>query len=108
MKTYSAASGYVYEFFFDRFEDKTAQFVYWFQVSGDRQHWGATEVCLPKSVITEWEEGEGRPLSASERFGIARILLERGFDERAPGDMRNPMRLDATALGEIAAHLGLL
>lgn len=103
-KTYSAASGYVYQYHYaghcpcDRGEE------YVFSVSADRK------TSFDVSVIVQ-AEALGccqRELTATERYGIAKMALFQAFDEREnPEQMHEKVAVRQADAAQILATLGL-
>jgi len=91
MKTYSAQSGYVYQYFYEgtrEFEqagDTGAEFV--FTISADRKNWHPASVFVSGAALGAWEEKHARELSSTERYAISKIALFQAFDERATPDL---------------------
>jgi hypothetical protein len=112
LKSYSAQSGYVYQYFYEghRFfsagEESGVEFV--FSVSADRKQFHAVEVLVPNSAIESWERAHDRPLSSTERYAVAKLSLFQAFDERpAPDRMRDPVRVRNADIDGIIETLGL-
>jgi len=86
LKTYSAQSGYVYQYCyegqrsFQKGGEGGVEFV--FSFSSDRKTWSNSKVLLPYSAVTAWESSNGRRLSANEHYAIAKMALFQAFDER--------------------------
>lgn len=82
-RTYSADSGYVYEYSFAGFRrirrGSESYVEYVFDVSGARQTPSAVSVLLAEQRLPEWT-GTLRELTASERYGIAKLCLKRALD----------------------------
>lgn len=112
MKTYSAQSGYVYQYFYEGYrtfqaggETGTA-FV--FTTSVDRRDWGPTEVLVGDGALAAWEQAHARQLSSTERYAIAKLALFQAFDERPkPEQMRLEVRVRAADVEAIVETLGL-
>lgn len=112
MKTYSAQSGYVYQYFyegqrtFDVAGERGLEFV--FQISGDRKTWSDLSVLVSASAIESWEKANTRELSTTERYAIAKIALFQAFDERpGPAQMREHVRVRNADIDGIVESLGL-
>lgn len=86
LKTYSAESGYVYQYCYEGqrpFRQSGAsgtEFV--FSLSSDRKSWQRSRVLLAAGAILAWERANGRELSATECYAIAKMALFQAFDER--------------------------
>ena len=112
LKTYSAQTGYVYQYFyeghrsFDAAGETGTEFV--FQVSADRKTWTDLSVLVSTSALAAWEKANERELSSTERYAIAKIALFQAFDERAgPAQMRDDIRVRNADIDGIVERLGL-
>jgi len=112
LKTYSAQSGYVYQYYYEGHRDFRAgadtgvEFV--FSISADRKNWRATSVLVSQAAIREWEESHARQLSSTEWYAVAKMALFQAFDERtAPGQMKDEVRVRAADVDAIIETLGL-
>lgn len=98
LKSHSAQSGYVYQYFYEGYQEQSGITDYVFSASADRKTWFAIRVSLPASSIA------GRNLAGNERYAIAKMALFQAFDERPdPSTMREPVLIrepDATAILE--------
>lgn len=104
MKTYSAQSGYVYQYFYEG--HRGGEYV--FHVSADRKTWFDTSVFVEEDVIRSWEESHSRELSASERYAIAKMALFQAFDEReTPELMKSPVEVSREGVETILETLDL-
>jgi hypothetical protein len=97
LKTYSAQSGYVYQYYYQGHRpfrsgrESGVEFV--FSVSADRKSWRAAGVVVSDDAIRAWEEAHARGLSSTERYAIAKMALFQAFDERpAPAPMKVRVR----------------
>jgi len=112
LKTYSAQSGYVYQYYYEGHRDFRAggdsgvEFV--FSISPDRTNWHATSVKVSAAAMHAWEERHGRELSSTERYAVAKMALFQAFDERpAPGQMKEEVRVRNADIEGIIDTLGL-
>jgi hypothetical protein len=112
MKTYSAQSGYVYQYFYEGHRsyraagDYGAEFV--FSVSSDRKTWHETSVLVSDEGVQAWEQSHTRQLSSTERYAVAKIALFQAFDDRAePALLRDPIRVRLADVDGIIEALGL-
>jgi hypothetical protein len=112
MKTYSAQSGYVYQYFYEGHrpygsgEDAGAEFV--FNISSDRKSWHETSVLVSDAGVQQWEQAHQRTLSLTERYALAKIALFQAFDDRGePGLMRDAVRVRQADVDGIVEALGL-
>jgi hypothetical protein len=91
-KTYSAESGYVYQYFYEgqrpaqRDGKPGAQYV--FNVSADRKSSTPVSVFVSEASLAAWQTEHARQLGSTERYAVAKMTLFRAFDQRAaPSDM---------------------
>ena len=111
-KTYSAQSGYVYQYFYEGHRpfriggEEGQEFI--FNVSADRKNWDTCAVLLTQSALSAWEGTHGRKLSQTEWYAIAKIALFQAFDERpAPALMKEPVRVRSADVEAIVETLDL-
>ncbi len=114
MKTYTAETGYVYQYYFvgkraaggGDGEGPAEEFI--FDASADRKTTFAVSVLLPQAALKEWAAAHGRPLSDSEQYAAAKLCLLRGFDQ-IPDMLQQGrrLRLDPALLEELLAPLDL-
>ena len=86
MKTYSAATGYVYHYFYEghqpRATGEDTGLEYIFSISPDRKTWHVTAVFVSDGSVGGWETAHERTLSSTERYAVAKLALFQAFDER--------------------------
>jgi len=112
LKTYSARSGYVYQYRYEGHRplrgerDGGVEFV--FSASADRKSWQTVRVLVSDGAIRAWEEARARQLSPAERYAIAKMALFQAFDERPnPALMKDPVRVRTADLEAIIEALDL-
>ena len=112
LKTYSAQSGYVYQYYYEGHRDfrsgaeSGVEFV--FSISADRKTWHQTSILVNDSAIHDWEARHARELSPTERYAVAKLALFQAFDERtAPGQMKDEVRVRQADVEAIIETLGL-
>lgn len=110
-KSYSAQSGYVYQYFYEGYRaaqsGHEAGTQYVFQVSADRKTYSPVSVFLPDAVAAAWESAH-RGLSSTERYAVAKMALFQAFDERErPEQMKLEILVRAADLEAILDTLGL-
>jgi len=112
IKTHSAQTGYVYEYYFVGKrrtlpgEPVGVEFI--FDVSSDRKTKYAVSVFLTDDAVGEWASAHGRPLTDPEMYAAAKMRLLQGFDELE--DMLHAGRrltLDADRIGELLSGIGV-
>jgi hypothetical protein len=87
MKTYTAQSGYVYQYYFvgqrqALVEDPYAPAIeYVFDVTADRRALFAISVFVRPEALDAWALAHGRSLNAAEQYAAAKLRLLQGFDE---------------------------
>lgn len=107
IKTYSAQSGYVYQYHYEGFRAAPPDGLeYVFAVSADRRTAIPVSVFLPHSATEPWEKEHGRELSGTERYAIARMSLFQAFDERSDPSMMQ--QRVAVGPAEVASILSTL
>lgn len=105
LKTYSAESGYVYQYYFA--ERRGGCYV--FQVSADRRSYRPVSVLLNEEAVTGFERAHGRLLNATERYAVVKLALFRAFDEHpGPGAPPGPVSVGAEEIERAAETLGFL
>jgi len=96
IKSYSAANGYVYQYCFyevNRIVESNGpagEFIY--AVSADRKTMFGLHIVVFQSALAAWARANGRALTSSEEYAVAKIRLFRAFDE---GEV--PVSADAAA-----------
>jgi hypothetical protein len=112
LKTYSAQSGYVYQYCYEgqrpiqQSGEKGTEFV--FSLSSDRKSWHPCKVLLPARAVTLWETAHSRELSATERYAIAKMALFQAFDDReTPALMKGDVLVRNADVEGIVENLGL-
>ena len=111
-KTYSAESGYVYQYVLLSFRQHKRGgedlHEYTFEVSGAPGRTWSIAVILRSSVLHTWIREHDREFSASERYGIAKITLKRELDT-AESPARLPASVSPTVgqVDDICRFLGL-
>jgi hypothetical protein len=116
VKSYSAADGYVYQYYF--FEGNRAQrgghhggeFTY--MVSADRRSAFPFKIFVMQSALDAWAKLNGRPLSSSEEYAVAKMRLFQAFDEGSvrPSPVGQPageVVVDESNLEELLGRLGI-
>jgi hypothetical protein len=112
LKTYSAQSGYAYQYFYEGHRPfrsggaRGTEFV--FSVSADRKTWHAASVLLGDGAIGAWQAAHQRELSATEQYAIAKMSLFQAFDDRpSPAQMKDEVRVRNESVEAIMETLGL-
>jgi len=116
VKSYSAADGYVYQYYF--FEGNRAQrdgipggeFTY--VISADRRSAFPFKIFVKQSALDAWAKQNGRPLTSSEEYAVAKMRLFQAFDEgsvQAPldGQPAREVLVDESNLEDLLGQLGI-
>jgi hypothetical protein len=116
VKSYSAADGYVYQYYF--FEGNRAQrdgrpggeFTY--EISADRRSAFPFKIFVRQSALDAWAKLNGRPLTSSEEYAVAKMRLFQAFDEgsvQAPPEGQQPREVvvDESNLEDLLGKLGI-
>ncbi len=87
-KSYSAATGYVYQYHFEEVRpgqqrDGRAGTEYVYVVSRDRRRTFLVPVFLRREAAARWAETHGRPLNGTEEYAAAKMRLFAAMDEMA-------------------------
>ncbi len=85
-KTYSADTGYVYQYFYEGYRagrrGRQPGDEHVFSVTSDRTSRFPVTVFLGSAVVAEWQQGSGRELNATEHYALVKLSLFQAFDER--------------------------
>jgi hypothetical protein len=85
VKSYSAANGYVYQYYFYEVNrvlhegNAAVEFVY--AISVDRSNAFPVHILVFKTVLVAWANANGRALTSSEEYAVAKMRLLQAFDE---------------------------
>jgi hypothetical protein len=116
VKSYSAADGYVYQYYF--FEGNRAargscpggEFTY--VISVDRHSAFPFKIFVHQSALDSWATQNGRPLTSSEEYAVAKMRLFQAFDEGvvqavSAGQPPREVTVDESNLEELLGQLGI-
>jgi hypothetical protein len=85
VKSYSAATGYVYQYYFYEVEKSrrgaTEGTEYVYMASADRKHVFPVRIFVVKNAMKEWSQRTGRQLTGTEEYAVAKMRLFQAFDE---------------------------
>jgi hypothetical protein len=85
VKSYSASSGYVYQYCFHEVNRITheggpaGEFIY--AISADRKTTFPLRIVVLQAALQAWAQANGRALSSSEEYAVAKMRLFQAFDE---------------------------
>jgi len=114
IKSYTAETGFVYEYYFVGKRDAVADAPeapgteYIFDATADRKSTYAVSVFLRPDALDAWALAHGRSLSDTEQYAAAKLRLLQGFDEIAD-IASDPRRLliDSENIEQVLAPLNL-
>lgn len=109
VKSYTAMSGYVYEYVYQGYREESEGRTHVFEVSPDRKRWFAFEVDVPGEALGEWERAHKRTLNEAERYAVAKLALFAAFDERdGPRALEaRPVRVNAAQVETLLDSIDL-
>ena len=107
LKTYSANSGYVYQYVFVGQRPADGGVEYFFDVSHDRKTWRRIPVFTGDAALAPWIRDHARELTNSERYAVAKIALRNAFDDRAPAHMVDRIAPGPDEVNAILDELGV-
>ncbi len=116
VKSYSAASGYVYQYCFHEVNRITysggpaGEFVY--AVSADRKTTFPLRIVVMQAALETWAQTNGRALTSSEEYAVAKMRLFQALDEgevpaTAPGVEELRLLVDESRLEELLRMLNI-
>lgn len=113
MKTYTAQSGYVYEYYFVGQREALAgdpeaparEFI--FDVTADRKQMVAVSVFLKPLAMAAWAQRHRRSLAGAEQYAAAKMRLFRGLDEMDKIREHTRMTIGAGDIEGLLGDLGI-
>ena len=114
MKTYTAQTGYVYQYYFVGQRDaldsdpESPATEYIFDVTSDRKTTFAVSVFLGPPATQAWRATRGRALSQPECYAAVKLCLMQGFDQIA--DMLQSgrrLRVEASEICDLLDSIGI-
>ena len=116
VKSYSAANGYVYQYYFyegnraHRGGSPGGEFTY--MISADRSSAFPFKIFVLQSALEAWAKVNGRPLTSSEEYAVAKMRLFQAFDEGSvevspEGRKIGEVVVDESNLEEFLSQLGI-
>jgi len=111
VKTYSAASGYVYQYYFYEVQKSrgfSAGTEYVYMVSVDRKQVFPVRIFVKQSVVDKWGRSAGRALSGTEEYAVAKLRLFQALDESHQIESKQPdLVVDDSNLDALLSQLDL-
>ena len=112
VKSYSAATGYVYQYYFYEVEKARrgnslgTEYVY--MVSVDRQQVFPVKVFVAKDALEKWSARMGQQLTGTEEYAVAKMRLFQAFDEIEGLGAKTPdLIVDESNLDALLSQLDL-
>jgi len=112
IKSYSAATGYVYQYQFQDVRPATQgerrgnEYLYY--VSADRKTMFPIRIFIHRRALDSWPAQTGRPLTGTEEYAIAKMRLFQAFDDLEDFAASRPLlAVDDSNLAELIARLDL-
>ena len=112
VKSYSAATGYVYQYYFYEVEKSKrgaaegTEYVY--MASVDRKHVFPVRIFVQKAAIENWSARTGREFTGTEEYAVAKMRLFQAFDEVEGLSAKTPdLLVDESNLDSLLAQLDL-
>jgi hypothetical protein len=85
VKSYSAATGYVYQYYFYEVEKtrrgSSSGTEYVYMVSVDRQRVFPVRIFVQQDALKKWSARTGQQLTGTEEYAVAKMRLFQAFDE---------------------------
>jgi hypothetical protein len=112
VKSYSAATGYVYQYYFYEVEKsqrgKSPGTEYVYMVSIDRKQVFPVKIFVLKDAMDKWSAKSGQQLTGTEEYAVAKMRLFQAFDE-IEGLLSNTpdLLVDETNLDNLLLQLDL-
>ena len=112
VKSYSAATGYVYQYHFYEVEKVrhglSAGTEYVYMVSLDRKKVFPVKIFVVKRALEKWSARTGQELTGTEEYAVAKMRLFQAFDEIQGLDTKTPeLLVDDTNLDSLLSQLDL-
>jgi len=112
VKSYSAASGFVYQYHFSEVNPArrglAAGTEYIYLVTADRSTVFPVCIFVRRDARDDWEKKYGRKLTGTEEYAAAKMRLFQAFDEaETPAAAQEELRVDRSNLEALLAKLDL-
>ncbi len=110
VKSYSAATGYVYQYYFYEVEKSrrgnTSGTEYTYMVSIDRKRVFPVKIFVAKEALDNWSARTGQQLTGTEEYAVAKMRLFQAFDEIEGLPEKTPgLQVDDTNLENLLSQL---
>jgi hypothetical protein len=112
VKSYSAATGYVYQYYFYEVQKTRrgaaagAEYVY--MISVDRKKVFPLRIFVQRDGTAKWGRAAGRELTGTEEYAVAKMRLFQALDEIADLESRPPeLVVDESNIEALLARLDI-
>ena len=112
VKSYSAATGYVYQYYFCEVEKtrrgaaEGTEYVY--MASVDRKRVFPLKIFVAKEALAKWCARTGRQFTGTEEYAVAKMRLFQAFDEVQELSAQTPdLQVDESNLDALLSQLDL-
>lgn len=112
VKSYSAASGYVYQYQFQdahpstRVEASGNEYIYY--ISADRKTMFPIRIFVRRDAVERWSNQTGRTLTGTEEYAAAKMRLFQALDDMEDFATSRPeLTVDDSNLSELLERLDL-
>lgn len=112
IKSYSAATGFVYQYQFQEIRPATERAEpgndYLYYVSADRKTMFLIHIFVQRRTLEAWTKQTGRALTGTEEYALAKMRLFQAFDEVEDFAAKRPeLAVDDSNLAELLERLDL-
>jgi hypothetical protein len=112
VKSYSAATGYVYQYYFYEVtktrRNGAAGADYVYIVSVDRKKAFPLRIFVQREGIEKWRRAAGRDLTGTEEYAVAKMRLFQALDEIAEIESSQPeLVVDESNIADLLARLDI-
>lgn len=112
VKSYSAATGYVYQYYFHQVQESRRGFSagneYVYMVSADRKTAFPVRIFVRRDAVRDWARRHGRELTGTEEYAVAKLRLLQALDEVENLSAARPdLVVDSATLDEFLARLDI-
>jgi len=116
VKSYSASNGYVYQYCFHEVNRITheggpaGEYIY--AISADRKTPFPLRIVVVQAALEAWAQSNGRPLTSSEEYAVAKMRLFQAVDEDEvpvtdPGAEEQRLLVDESRLEDLLRMLNI-
>jgi hypothetical protein len=112
VKSYSAATGYVYQYYFYEVEKRRrgsstgTEYVY--MVSVDRKKVFPMRIFVLQDALEKWSARSGQQLTGTEEYAVAKMRLFQAFDEIEGFSVKPPcLTVDSSNLETLLSQLDI-